>query len=188
VPRRLILGAVLIALIVLGSEVILSTLRTRTVAVTYNVALLFPPTPLPPDVPTPTPSRTPDPRKEQPTATATPTEIFITPGDSMIVVVRWDYRIGPRFQKVTVRATARNSERPDPVAVGTTLIDCGDAILQCTGSAPIRLNYQVPDPNSTDGVRMVPWPVGDYIVTIEQSSGGLQFVSMDQKVFKVRAE
>lgn len=188
VPRRLVLGAVLLALIVFGSELALSTMRTRTLNVAYQAALAFSPTPLPPEVPTPTPTRTPDPRKEEPTATPTPEELYIAPGDAMIVNVRWDYRIGPRFQKVTVRASARNVERKDPVAVATAVIDCGSEILACSGAAPIRLNYQVPDANSPDGIREVPWPVGDYTVTVEQSAGGLQYVHLDEKYFHVRLQ
>lgn len=184
--RRLGAAAVLVAIIVFGTEFMLSTMRTRAINVNFGVELRFSPTPLPPDVPTPTPTRTPDPRKEQPTATPTPLIPFLSAGDALIVDGSWDYRIGPRFQVVTIRAGAYIPDRKEPVAETTKVIDCGSAILECNGKFQLALNYEIPDANAPGGKRSIPWPVGDYKVKVEQSLGGLKYVPLRETEFRVR--
>lgn len=186
--RRLAIAAVVLALLIFGVEFTLSTLRTRTIAISFETALKFTPTPLPPEVPTLTPTRTPDPRKEQPTATATPLIPFLAPGDAMIVNARWDYRIGPRFQRVTIKASARIPDREQPVAENSAVIDCGSELFNCMGTVAIALNYQLPDASAQGGLRAIPWPLGEYTVTVEQSAGGLKYTELQKVVFRVRAQ
>jgi hypothetical protein len=186
--RRLAGLAVVMALIVFGSELTLSTLRTRAINVNFGVELRFSPTPLPPSVPTPTPSRTPDPRKEQPTATATPLIPFLAAGDALIIDGVWEYKIGPRFQVITIRAQAFIPDRDVPVAETSQVIDCGTAIIECNGKFRLALNYQISDPNAPGGKRTIPWPLGDYKVKVEQSAGGLKYTTLRETEFRVRPE
>jgi hypothetical protein len=178
-----VLGAVLIALVVFGSEVVLSGLRTRTIRVSYSVDVRFTPTPIPAGIPTAIPSETPELGRPTPTITPTPTFLFVAAGEAMVINVNWDYRIGPRFQKVIVRATAKLQDRQ--VAQSATTIDCGSEIMQCSGTSQIALNYTVPDAASQSGVRIVPWPAGDYTVLIEQSAGGLTYTRLAETSFRV---
>jgi hypothetical protein len=185
--RRLATIAVLIALLVFGIEFTLSRLRTRAITVNFGVALRFTPTPLPPDVPTPTATRTLDPRRARPTATATPLIPFLTAGDALVIEGNWAYRIGPRFQTVTLRARAYIPDREQPVAETTQVIDCGDAIVECNGDFRLLLNYDIPDPAAPGGKRSIPWPVGEYRVVVEQSAGAnLSYIKLRETEFRVR--
>lgn len=184
--QRLAGVAFLIALLVFGTELTLSTLRTRAINVGFGIELRFSPTPLPPEIPTATPTRTPDPRKEQPTATATPLIPFLAAGDALIVEGNWEYKIGPRFQTVTIRASAYIPDRTQPVAEATQIIDCGNEIIECNGKFRLALNYEIPDATAPSGKRSIPWPVGEYKVKVEQSAGGLKYTPLRETEFRVR--
>jgi len=179
---RLAVIAVLVALFVFGSEVVLSSLRSRNLSVAFETNLRFTPTPLPVGTqPTATPTRNPD-----ATATPIPQVVFLKAGDEILVRVTWDYRIGPRFQRVILGASANNGDRA--VAQATAAIDCGAAILSCSGTTLIPLTYEIPDPNAASGSVGIPWPVGEYKVLVEQSAGGLKYTTIQEKLFRVQAQ
>lgn len=191
--QRLGLALVLVILIVFGSEFTLSTLRRRTIQVSLrvNAAPMFPASGTAVAAgaagaaPTLTPTPTDVPSQPAPTKTPGPAVVSITPRDQLLVDVQWNYRIGPRFQRATVHAIASIQNRV--VAEGSVLIDCGSAVLECSGTNLIALNYTVPDTGNTgSGSQTVDWPVGDYVLIVESQIAELTPMPLQQMAFQVR--
>ncbi len=175
--RRAGLIAFVVVILVFGSELTLSQLRRRDISVSLRVITA---TPAPGATQAAVPTEAPG--QPAPTKTPTPSILIITPNDELIVNVQWSYRIGPRFPRTIVRATAKIENRS--VGEGRVIVDCGGALLDCTGSEPISLRYTIPDTGS--GIQTVTWPVGDYTLLIERSLGDLQYTSIQQSEFRVR--
>lgn len=177
--RRAGLIAFVLVIVVFGSELTLSQLRRRdiTVSVQVNTA-----TPSASATQSAAPTVTPAPDQPAVTPTPGPAVLIIAPNDQLLINVQWNYKIGPRFPRTVVRATSKIDGRS--VGEAQVVIDCGSALLDCSGSQPIRLNYTVSGTGSS--AQTVPWPVGDYVVVIERSVGELQYTPIQQTEFHVR--
>ncbi|MHB8750130.1 MAG: hypothetical protein ACYDBJ_13185, partial [Aggregatilineales bacterium] len=176
--RGVLILAVLIVL-VFGTESILALLRRRDVIINVSVQSVAVTT-----TPTVTPvSGVPS----SPTATATPGAalLILLPSDRVIVNVRWNYHIGPRFPDTVVHASAVIDGRD--VADGQVNINCGAAALDCTGQQSMTLAYTVPDTGNGSGSQTVDWPAGDYTVIVDRSDGGLKATPIGSYPFRVHS-
>ncbi len=176
--RGVLILAVLIVL-VFGTESTLALLRRRDVIINVSVQSV---------TGTSTPTVTPiGAAPPGPTATATPGPalLILLPSDRVIVNVRWNYHIGPRFPNTVVHASAVIDGRD--VADGQVNINCGAAAIDCTGQQSITLAYTVPDTGNGNGSQTVDWPAGDYTIIVDRSDGGLKPATIGSYPFRVRS-
>jgi hypothetical protein len=176
--RGVIILAVLIVL-VFGTESALALLRRRDVVINVSVQSLK-------TTPTVTPTGAAPPGGSGgATATPAPAMLLLVPSDRVIVNVQWNYHIGPRFPHTVVHASATIDGRD--VADGQVNIDCGAAVIDCAGQGSMTLAYTVPDTGNGSGPQIVDWPVGDYVITVDRSDGGLKPVVIQNYPFHVQA-
>lgn len=181
---RLALVSVLLAIVIFGIEFTLASLRTRERTIgALGTELRFTRTPFPAGVAiTPTPTL--NPLRNTPTPSATPLNPFIEAGDAVIVPVSWDYRIGPRFGQSAIRASVRIKGIAERVvAQNSFIIQCGDQVLECKGRGEIKLNYTLNDGNQ---ILVIPWPTGEYVITVEENVSGNKFLPVREYTFRVR--
>lgn len=166
-------------MLVFGTESTLALLRRRDVIINVSVQSVA-------LAPTPT-ATLPGAAPPVPTATATPVPatLILLPSDRVIVNVRWNYHIGPRFPNTVVHASAVIDGRD--VADGQVAINCGGAALDCTGQESITLAYTVSDTGNGAGPQIVDWPAGDYTIVVTRSDGGLKPVTIGSYPFHAQA-
>ena len=176
--RGVVILAVMIVL-VFGTESTLALLRRRDVIINVSVQSV---NVSPTHTATPIGAAPPGPTA---TATPAPAVLILLPSDRVIVNVRWNYHIGPRFPHTSVHAMVVIDGRD--VADGQVMIDCGTAVIDCTGQQSMTLAYTVPDSGNGSGPQAVDWPGGEYTVTIDRSDGGLNPITIGRYPFHVQA-
>ncbi len=155
--KRLGLIAAIMAVLVFGTEGILSLLRQRNIDVTLQVE-------------TSLPLATPDATQQAAGGPATPaaqganSTLVIDPNGRVLVAVRWDYKIRPTFPHTLIRAEALD-QSGNIVASDKYAIDCGSASLNCSGSTSLALAFGVQEQN---GVKTA-WPAGPYTVQVTRA-------------------
>jgi hypothetical protein len=164
--KRLGLAVVVVGMLVFGAEGILSVLRQRTIDVIVQVA----------DSASATPAATREPSSPE----AQPRVLTISPLGGVEILVRWDYRIGPRFPITIIRAEALDSNQ-QVVASDTFKIDCGNATLACRGEHPLALYFRVKDSQGQRGL----WPLGDYVLRVTRAYADLSPAVLKTQPFQV---
>ena len=171
--RRGVIVLVLLVALDVTIEATLATMRRRDVVLGITIV-----------DPSATPAPTVPAGVQPPTATPLPSVLQLKPTDRLSVAVHWNYHIGPRFPTTVVHAEATIDGRS--VAEGQVSIDCGTAVIDCTGDAPIALAYTIPATNGS-AAQTIDWPTGTYILTVDRSDGGLNPVSLKSYTFEVVA-
>ena len=176
---RLGLGCFTLVVIVLifSLEATLAVLRQRNLDVTLEInSLVQTATPqAAPDVgPTPTlaPGTTPQPKT---------VVLNLDPSATLIVHVKWDFRIGPRFPDTFVQAqvTDRNNQI---VASSTNTVLCGNESIHCSGEFPLTLNYGL---KGDQGAKSN-WQLGDYLLVVTSGIADLRPTEKLRQPFTVK--
>jgi hypothetical protein len=170
--RRLGIAALVAAALVFGIEGILTILRQRNINVVIKVedaqgVVVAPATES---------AATPDPQSDSST-------LILDPDGRVVVNVRWDYKIGPRFPRTFVRAEALD-QAGKVVAADRYTIDCGAASLECTGTTSMTLEYGVVEKAGTRAT----WPPGDYVVRVTRAFTELSSTLLVQQPIRVLSQ
>jgi hypothetical protein len=166
--KRLGLAVVVVGVLVFGAEGILSLLRQRNIDVIVQVA------------DSTAASATPAATSELSSSEAKPHVLAISPPGGVEILVRWNYRIGPRFPITVVRAEALDNNQ-QIVASDTFTIDCGNATLDCSGEHSLALYFRVKDSQGQRGL----WPLGDYVLRITRAYADLSPAVLKTQPFEV---
>ncbi len=167
--KRLGIAVVVVAALVFGIEGVLALLRQRSISVVIRVE----------DAqgvattPDPASAATPDPEGEG-------SGLTLDPGGRVVVNVRWDYRIGPRFPRTLIRAEALD-QAGKVVSAEAYTVDCGSASLACTGTTSMALEYGKPGTTAA-------WPAGNYVVRVTRAFTELSTTLLVQQPLRVLAE
>jgi hypothetical protein len=164
-----------VIVLVFSIEATLAVLRQRNLDVTLEIRSA---------AQTPTPQATPDSAATPaPGATPEPKLVVLTldPSATLIVHVKWDYRIGPRFPDTFVHAEV-TGHLNQVVAFSENTVLCGTESLNCAGQFPLTLNNGV---QGNQGVASN-WPVGDYTLVVTSGIADLKPVEKLRQSFTVK--
>lgn len=178
--RRGTLIVAVLVIIVFGSEATLATQRRRDVSLSLSVQSAQTAHPAAPAASTDS-SATAGP---SPTPTPIPAVIQLLPTDRLSLLVRWHYHIGPRFPRSTIAGTVSIDGRA--IGNGDVLIDCGAAVIDCSGQQAMTLAYTVPDLGNGSGPTTYDWASGDYLLIVTRSEGGLSPIEIGRYNFHVQ--
>jgi hypothetical protein len=170
--KRLGIAVVVVAALVFGIEGVLALLRQRSINVVIQVE----------DAQglvaraVSTVGATPDPQGEG-------AILSLDPGGRVVISVRWDYRIGPRFPRTLIRAEALD-QAGKVVAAEAYTVDCGSASLECSGTTSLALEHGMVE---KAGIRTA-WSAGNYVVRVTRAFTELGTTLLAQQPIIVLAE
>lgn len=166
--KRLGLAVVIVGVLVFGVEGILSLLRQRTIDVIVQVENSS------------SANATPAATREPSSSAPQPRVLTISPLDGVEILVKWNYRIGPRFPITIVRAEALD-DKQQIVASDTFRIDCGNETLDCSGERPLALYFRVKESQGQRGL----WPLGNYVLRVTRAYADLNATLLKTQPFEV---
>lgn len=177
--KRLGLILVLLVGLLLASEGTLAILRHWDVAVTFRADGLIAPA----DTPTPVATNMPG-SAATPQATvssAVSNDMLLKPGGTLYADIAWNYRIGPRFPKTTIRAEVLDADKT-VVAMQQNAFMCDpSSSLQCSGNFTLTLKFGLKDQQGTS----TDWLPGSYTLQVSRNYEGLTPVWLATQTFRV---
>src|SRR5258707_8387773 len=108
--------------------------------------------------------------------------ITVDPSATLIVHVKWDYRIGPRFPDTRVHADVTDHNNQIVASAENTIL-CGSDSIQCRGDFLLTLSYG----SKGDSAISSAWLPGDYLLLVTSGIADLKPTEKLRQPFTVQA-